>query len=109
MFFVVELVLGLGRQSYVASSATADKEAITQSWARLLCNCGLVVLRAPSLGHPTEVECLRAVVITTGGTVQWVALCSGWHRAAGGTRGAKNLEEETATSCTASSSVSTTC
>lgn len=74
VFFVAELVLGLGRRSHVASGAasstTTKEEAIARRLARLLCQAGLVILRAPCMGHPTEVECLRTVITTSGGTVK---------------------------------------
>lgn len=77
VFFIEELVLGLGRRYHVASGAasstTTKEEAIARRLARLLCQCGLIVLRAPCMGHPTEVECLRTVITTCGGTMERLA------------------------------------
>lgn len=77
MFFLAELVHGLGRRSYPASgaatSATTEEMAITRSLASTLCYCGLVVLRAPFLGHPTEVECLWSVLATARDTMRRLA------------------------------------
>lgn len=78
VLFVAELVHGLacwsGSVSTAASAAAASTapavNLVAEDLGRLVCYCGLVMLRAPSLGHPEEVECLRSVLATAGVSLQ---------------------------------------
>ncbi|XP_077544228.1 uncharacterized protein LOC144156218 isoform X2 [Haemaphysalis longicornis] len=73
VFFLAELVHGLARWSGVVSAPASSAPAVdlvAQNLGKLVCYCGLVILRAPSLGHPAEVECLRSVLATAGVSMQ---------------------------------------